>query len=259
MSKKSFIISVIIALIAVFVVAAVSTVFVDDSAHRYGTAPSPTESAKDDSVIASVDVKDESTEAIAQNDVGGVNETVTEHMEDASDAVPETVIDEGIADEAVTSDAQRAVVTAEGLQDSASSEPVAEAPSASETSSQTPAAAAKTVIVTAEGLKYAPMVVEIQPGDQVAWENMPTHDTQSLEGLIPEGAEAWHSTLGENYERTFTVEGIYIYKCTPHFGSGMGGAIIVGKPTNLDAIKAADVKGAAKRLVKKAIAAAEAM
>lgn len=65
--------------------------------------------------------------------------------------------------------------------------------------------------------------------------------------------------MGENYQRTFTQEGIYIYKCTPHIGAGMGGAIIVGKPVNLEAIKAATVKGAAKRLVKKAIKAVEAI
>jgi hypothetical protein len=39
----------------------------------------------------------------------------------------------------------------------------------------------------------------------------------------------------------------------------MGGAIIVGKPTNLDAIIAADMKGAEGRLARKAIAAAQAM
>jgi len=88
---------------------------------------------------------------------------------------------------------------------------------------------------------------------------MSSHDTQAMEGLVPEGAEMWHSAMGENFQQTFTQEGIYIYKCTPHFGAGMGGVVIVGKPVNLEAIKAATVKGAAKRLVKKAIQAAEAL
>jgi pseudoazurin len=77
-----------------------------------------------------------------------------------------------------------------------------------------------------------------------------------MEGLIPAGAEAWHSGMGENYQRTFTVEGIYVYKCTPHFGAGMGGVVIVGKPTNLAEVQAFKAKGATKRLVKKALAAA---
>ena len=83
------------------------------------------------------------------------------------------------------------------------------------------------------------------------------HDSQSLEGMIPEGAEAWHSSMGDNYSHTFTVEGVYFYKCTPHWGAGMGGVIVVGKP-DLDAIKAIEAKGATKRLVKKAIKAIEA-
>ena len=114
-------------------------------------------------------------------------------------------------------------------------------------------------IVTAQGLKYAPLVIVIAPGDTVAWENMSSHDTQAMEGLVPEGSEMWHSAMGDNFQRTFNQQGIYIYKCTPHFGAGMGGVIIVGKPVNLEAIKAATVKGAAKRLVKKAIQAAEAL
>ncbi|OUR71217.1 copper-binding protein [Methylophaga sp. 41_12_T18] len=121
------------------------------------------------------------------------------------------------------------------------------------------AAAAQVHIVTAQGLKYAPLVITIAVGDTVAWENMSSHDTQAMEGLVPEGTELWHSGMGDNFQRTFSQEGIYIYKCTPHFGAGMGGVIIVGKPVNLDAIKAVAVKGAAKRLVKKAIKAADAM
>jgi pseudoazurin len=114
-------------------------------------------------------------------------------------------------------------------------------------------------IVTAQGLKYAPLVIVIALGDTVAWENMSSHDTQAMEGLVPEGSEMWHSAMGENFQRTFMQEGIYIYKCTPHWGAAMGGVIIVGKPVNLEAIKTATVKGAAKRLVKKAIQAAEAL
>lgn len=118
---------------------------------------------------------------------------------------------------------------------------------------------AKTHTVTAQGLVYDPLVVEINPGESVAWRNMPTHNTESLEGLIPEGAEQWSSTIGKSYTRAFTQEGIYVYKCTPHFGAGMGGAIIVGKPVNLEQIKNADASGAAGRLVRKAISAAESM
>lgn len=115
-----------------------------------------------------------------------------------------------------------------------------------------PTVEATTHEVRAQVVAFSPLVIFIQPGDLVAWGNMNGHDTKSLEGLIPEGAEAWHSKLGESYQRTFTVEGVYIYKCTPHFGAGMGGVIVVGSPTNFEAILASGQKGAAKRLVKKA-------
>lgn len=119
-------------------------------------------------------------------------------------------------------------------------------------SESAPTVEATTHEVRAQVVAFSPLVVFIQPGDLVAWGNMNGHDTKPLEGLIPEGAEAWHSKLGENYQRTFTVEGVYFYKCTPHFGAGMGGVIVVGSPTNFEAILASGQKGAAKRLVKKA-------
>lgn len=118
---------------------------------------------------------------------------------------------------------------------------------------------AETHVVTAEGLIFNPLVVKINPGDSVSWRNMSTHNSESIDGLIPEGAEKWNSPMSQNYERTFTQEGIYVYKCTPHIGTGMGGAIIVGDPVNLEQIKNADVSGAAGRLVRKAIAEAESM
>jgi pseudoazurin len=119
--------------------------------------------------------------------------------------------------------------------------------------------AAETHFVTAEGLKFNPLVVKINSGDSVSWRNMSTHNSESIDGLIPEGAEKWNSPMSENYKHTFTEEGIYIYKCTPHIGSGMGGVIIVGNPVNLEQIKNADVSGGAGRLVRKAISEAESM
>ncbi|MEC9412502.1 MAG: plastocyanin/azurin family copper-binding protein, partial [Pseudomonadota bacterium] len=80
-----------------------------------------------------------------------------------------------------------------------------------------------------------------------------------IEGLVPEGAELFKSEMSQDVTHTFDKEGIYIYKCTPHIGAGMGGAVIVGNPTNLDAIKAQDASGGVGRIVKKAIQEAESM
>lgn len=86
--------------------------------------------------------------------------------------------------------------------------------------------------------QFNPAVLFVNPGDTVLWTNMAGHDTASLDGMIPEGAEAWHSKMGEQFSLTFTQEGAYVYKCTPHASLGMLGAIIVGqgKPVNLEQI-----------------------
>lgn len=106
--------------------------------------------------------------------------------------------------------------------------------------------------VKAQVTAFKPVVIKVAVGDTVTWSNMNGHLTESVEGMIPEGVEPWISAMGENYTTPpLTVEGVYFYKCTPHWGAGMGGVIIVGEPTNLATIEAAKPKGAAKRLLKK--------
>ncbi len=115
-------------------------------------------------------------------------------------------------------------------------------------------------VITAAVTAFKPMVLKIAPGDTVSWENMNGHITNTTftdnggeHHYLPEGAVGWSSQMGENFQTPpLTVEGIYLYKCDPHWGAGMGGVIIVGTPTNLDDIEATDPKGALKRLVKKA-------
>jgi len=117
-------------------------------------------------------------------------------------------------------------------------------------------AAAQDHVVTAQVTNFEPMVLFVEPGDSVTWTNMAGHDTASIEGMIPEGAKAWHSKMGEQYTVTFEQEGAYVYKCTPHVATGMVGTVIVGggDPGNLDAIDAAleDVP-VAKNMIARAI------
>jgi pseudoazurin len=109
-------------------------------------------------------------------------------------------------------------------------------------------------VIKAAVTKYIPMVVYAKPGDTITWTNMAGHDTASLNGMIPEGAEAWHSTMGENYSITVEKEGAYIYKCTPHVSLGMLGAIVVNNADNLEAIKeSVDGSGEPKGMVNRTI------
>jgi pseudoazurin len=109
-------------------------------------------------------------------------------------------------------------------------------------------AMAETHIIAAGATNFSPMHLFIKPGDSVQWKNMTIHDTQSMDGLIPEGAKPWKSNIGQEYEVTLDVEGVYIYKCNPHYPNGMIGAIIVGEPVNMEQIEA-NAKGREKGVI----------
>lgn len=87
---------------------------------------------------------------------------------------------------------------------------------------------------------YKPEIIRIQPGDTVRWVSVDDfHNTASIDGMIPEGAEPWESELSADFEYTFEQEGTYGYICTPHGGIGMVGLVLVGDHTaNLEAARA---------------------
>ncbi len=113
---------------------------------------------------------------------------------------------------------------------------------------------ADTVEVKGVVTKWDPAVVFVKPGDSVKFTGMAGHDSAAYEGMVPEGAEVWHSKMGEEgFTVTLAKEGAYMYKCTPHESLGMVGAIVVGEkaPSNLDAILASPKnKGMVGRTIK---------
>lgn len=100
-------------------------------------------------------------------------------------------------------------------------------------------AAAEEIEIMAVVTQWKPLVTFAQPGDTIKFVNMAGHDTETIEGMIPEGAEPWKAAMGaEAFSVTLEKEGAYIYKCNPHITTGMVGAVVVGDsdPTNLDAL-----------------------
>ena len=97
--------------------------------------------------------------------------------------------------------------------------------------------------VQAVGVKFEPLTVYIEPGEKVSWEGMTGHNVETLGAMIPEGGVEMNTELGVDVTQQFDVPGIYVYKCTPHWGARMGGVIVVGTPENpqatLDAYLAA--------------------
>jgi pseudoazurin len=103
-------------------------------------------------------------------------------------------------------------------------------------------------VIAAAATSFKPMHLFIKPGDTVKWTNMTIHDSESMEGLIPEGAEHWKGKIGQGIAVTLDVEGVYIYKCNPHYPLGMVGAIIVGEANNMDQLDA-NAKGREKGVI----------
>lgn len=91
---------------------------------------------------------------------------------------------------------------------------------------------AKDTTVKAVAVQFVSVFVFIEPGDRVSWEGMNGHNVETIDELVPEGTEKINTTIGDDVTLTFDQPGIFVYKCTPHWGARMGGVIMVGQPEN---------------------------
>ena len=86
---------------------------------------------------------------------------------------------------------------------------------------------------------FEPAVLSIKKGDTVKFVATDVaHNSSSVEGMIPEGAEPWVGAMNQDIEVTLTEEGVYVYQCTPHNMMAMIGVIKVESSSNLDSIRA---------------------
>ncbi len=98
------------------------------------------------------------------------------------------------------------------------------------------------------GMVFEPDLIKAEPGDEIKF--IPTdkgHNVEAIKGMLPEGVETFKSKLNKVYVLTVDKEGLYGVKCTPHYGLGMIALISVGKPMNVDAVKAVKQRGKAKK------------
>ncbi|MGE0753305.1 MAG: pseudoazurin [Variibacter sp.] len=90
-----------------------------------------------------------------------------------------------------------------------------------------------------QAMAFEPAFLKVQPGDTVRF--VPTdkgHDAQSIDGMLPAGAEAFKGKMSQEVAVTFKIPGVYGFRCSPHFGMGMVGLVEVGDSTaNLDAAR----------------------
>lgn len=95
---------------------------------------------------------------------------------------------------------------------------------------------------------FEPAAVKAAPGDVIKFVAVDKgHDAAAIKGLIPDGAEEFKGKISQDLSITVDKEGAYVFKCTPHFGMGMVGLLVVGDaPANLDAVKNAKLPKKAK-------------
>lgn len=100
---------------------------------------------------------------------------------------------------------------------------------------------------------FEPAVTKIAPGDTVTFVATDKgHNAESLLGMLPAGATPFKGKMNQNLTVKFAKPGTYGFKCLPHYGMGMVGAVIVGNGgSNLAQAKAASHPGKAKQVFAK--------
>ena len=87
----------------------------------------------------------------------------------------------------------------------------------------------KSALDKKERMVFEPNVIRISVGDTVRFVSKDRgHNTASIKGMLPSGADKWKSRLGKDFEVTYTADGTYGYMCSPHYGLGMVGVVLVG-------------------------------
>jgi len=94
---------------------------------------------------------------------------------------------------------------------------------------------------------FKPMVIEATVGDTIKFvPTDPTHQSQSIDGMVPAGVEGWEGKINEEVEFVVPTAGVYGYKCVPHYAAGMVGLIVVdGGGDNVEEAKAVTHPGRA--------------
>jgi pseudoazurin len=103
-----------------------------------------------------------------------------------------------------------------------------------------------------EAMVFEPAAIKAEVGDTIRF--VPTdrgHDAVAIKELIPEGAEVFRGKINQVVSVTLDQAGVYVVKCSPHFGMGMVATIVVGEASEseLAAVSAAKMPKKAKERV----------
>lgn len=102
-----------------------------------------------------------------------------------------------------------------------------------------------------ERMVFRPDLVVAKPGDIIKFiPTDPSHQSSSVDGMLPGGADGWQGKVNEALEYTLPAPGVYGYKCVPHYAGGMVGLVVVqgeGMMDNVADAKKVRQVGLAKR------------
>lgn len=95
---------------------------------------------------------------------------------------------------------------------------------------------------------FEPALLRVAPGDTVVFKAVDRgHNAETIRGMLPEGAEAFKGSMSKDLSVTLNAEGVYGYKCMPHYAMGMVGLIVVGDPAaNIEEAAATKLPGKAR-------------
>ena len=98
---------------------------------------------------------------------------------------------------------------------------------------------------------FSDEILSVNVGDTVIFKPEDKgHNSESIKGMIPNGATKWRGKMNKEVSVTFEIPGFYGYHCKPHASMGMVGLIVVegpGKLDNLEAVTSVKHRGKAKK------------
>jgi len=97
---------------------------------------------------------------------------------------------------------------------------------------------------------FEPAVTKIAPGDTVTFVATDKgHNVEAVASMLPHGSAVFKGKMNQSLTVKFDKAGTYGFKCLPHYGMGMVGAVIVGSgaPNSAQA-KAVSHPGKAKQV-----------
>ena len=96
---------------------------------------------------------------------------------------------------------------------------------------------------------FKPKIIRAKVGDTIKFmPTDPTHQSSSIEGMLPEGARGWKGEINKEVSYVVPKPGVYGFECIPHYAAGMVGLVIVegeGMEANVAAAKAVTHPGLA--------------